>query len=104
KSFNLPTLLDSGSTHCFIDTKFVTKNNITAVSLPNPIRLRLFDGSSSSEIVSTVSLDCSFPDGSRQSIEFYVTNLDSSCSAVLGHIWLTRTNPRIDWASSQITF
>ena len=104
QSIPVNTLIDSGSTHCFLDSNFIASNSITTTLLVNPIQLHLFDGSSSSEIVSSTALSCTFPDGSVQSIEFFVTKLDTSVSAVLGYSWLTRTNPCIDWASSQLSF
>jgi len=35
---------------------------------------------------------------------FYVTLLDSDCKVILGHNWLTRYNPSIDWVLSSIKF
>ena len=35
---------------------------------------------------------------------FYVTLLEASCIAVLGHNWLTRYNPLIDWVLGNIKF
>jgi hypothetical protein len=35
-------------------------------------------------------------------IDFLLTKLDPSCSAVLGHNWLVQTNPTIDWKSGHI--
>jgi hypothetical protein len=37
-------------------------------------------------------------------INFLVTTLDPLCSAVLGHRWLHRYNPRIDWFHGRINF
>ena len=51
----LHTLIDSCSSHCFIDSKFVSKNSIPTKSIPL-ITLRLFDGSSNSTITHMISL------------------------------------------------
>ncbi|KAJ8507721.1 hypothetical protein ONZ45_g9939 [Pleurotus djamor] len=68
------------------------------------MQLTLFDGSSNSYITEAIDLESRFPSGDYMTITFFVTTLDLTCSVVLGHDFLTRFNPLIDWVTGQIQF
>ena len=77
-------LIDSGSTHCFVDSEFVDTHYLKTSATP-PVALCLFDGLSNSTISEIANLPIIFSTSDCMNLDFYVTPLDSSCSLVLGY-------------------
>ena len=95
--------MDSGSSHNFVDSELVNKYGLRTRSV-DPLRLQLFDGSSNHTITQVTTLPLQFPSGEILSVDFYVTPLDKSVSAVLGYSWLSDYNPLIDWQKHSVQF
>ena len=83
-------LVDSSSSHCFSDSKFVNKHSLETYAIIL-LELRLLDGSSNTFVTEAIKLNIQFSTGKVTSETFFVTPLDSSCVLVLGHSWLTHT-------------
>ena len=103
---NIRTLIDSGSSVSFLDSRFALQHNLNISNLRRPLRLTLFDGSpaSSGLLYQYTDLTVEFPCSTRHNIRFLLTTLDRSTQAVLGHSWLHLQNPSINWASHEISF
>src|SRR5260221_9379545 len=97
-------LLDSGSSHSFVNKAFTVDNKLKFSYLPNPILLRMFDGSTPSNISKKVQMPITFSTGEMHHLEFFVMSLDENYSLVLGYDWLARYNLSIDWTETKIMF
>src|SRR5258708_39037824 len=97
-------LLDSGSSHCFVDKVFAKKNKLALSKLPSIIPLQLFDGSAQNSISHKTNIPLTFSTGETHQTELYVTKLDKGYSVVLGYDWLVRHNPSINCAETKVVF
>ena len=99
----LMSLVDSGSLDSFINLGFVENHHLAVYIIP-AIRLHLIDSTCNSIITQAIKLHICFSSGEKQTVNFYVTPLDSGCTLVLRHHWLTCYNPLIDWVRGSMEF
>ena len=102
----IQALLDTGASgYAFIDFDFAQKNCIPMSLLSHPRTLEAFDGSSPSfgSITHIVRLNMSIGNHVENDMGLFVTRL-SHHPIILGHPWLKKHNPTVDWASSTVIF
>src|SRR5258706_16439168 len=79
-------------------------NKLKFSYLPNPILLKMFDGSTPSNVSKKVQMPITFSTGEMHHLELFVTSLDENYSLILGYDWLARHNLSIDWMETKIMF
>ena len=97
-------LLDSGCTGSCIDREFFRENNIQTRKVPLPIPVYNADGSlnEGGPITEFIEVRMVIQDHTKQ-IHLVVTNLGKT-KLFIGHEWLKKHNPNIDWRTSTLTF
>jgi Retroviral aspartyl protease len=94
----LKVLVDSGSTHCVVDSQFVSKHKLITYPV-TLIPLHLFNGTSNQTITQAIYIPLQISLGHVTPFTFHVIKLNPSCSVV----WPTHHNLFIDWVLSSIT-
>src|SRR5258707_7193441 len=89
-------LLDSGSSHSFVNEAFALKNQLKFSYLPKAILLRMFNSSTTSTVNRTCHIPITFSTSESHTLDLFVTQLDEEYSVVLGYDWLTQHNTIID--------
>ena len=100
----MEALLDSGCTGSCIDQTFIRENGINTQKLPIPVMVYNADGTpnSAGAITEVVRLHVKIRDH-IEIAEFAVTELGKT-SVFIGHEWLKKHNPSIDWVKSEVKF
>jgi hypothetical protein len=100
----LSALLDSGATGLFLDSKFVQDNNLNTKKLPRAVPVYNVDGTlnQGGSIKEEVDMIMTYNNHSEKAT-FAVCNLGDK-AAIIGHTWLHRHNPEIDWQTGDIQF
>ena len=96
-------LVDSGSSVCFVDSNFVVTNRLTCQTIA-PLPVALIDGTVNAFVTQSVSLPIGLACSYTCTLELFVTELERTFPVVLGHSWLVKHNPKIDWKTGTVQF
>ncbi|KAF8642892.1 hypothetical protein AX16_009348 [Volvariella volvacea WC 439] len=102
KEFPAEMLIDSGATVSLVSEEFVKANGLKIIKTSTTTLLRNVDESLNSRITHSLPL-LLFLDGQFIPFSFYVAKISMHTSFFLGHDFLIKFNPTIDWQTNQIS-
>jgi hypothetical protein len=99
---SMQSLVDSGATGLFIDRDYVTTNRLTTRTLSAPIPVYNADGTpnEAGSVRQVADLILRYKNHSERAW-FAVTALGKQ-TLILGHSWLRKHNPEIDWLTGEV--
>ena len=96
-------LVDSGATICCIDLHFGQWMKWPLLKLRKPIRARNADRTSNKGGMIRYQVDLNLRIKDRNSLQrFFVMDLGNKNTIILGHPWLTKMNPLINWTAGTV--
>ncbi|KAF8641414.1 hypothetical protein AX16_009985 [Volvariella volvacea WC 439] len=102
KEFPAEMLIDSGATVSLVSEEFVKANGLKINKTSTITLLRNADGSLNLHITHSLPLSL-FLDGQFIPFSFYVARIPMHTPFFLGHDFLIKFNPTIDWQTGQIS-
>jgi len=101
-AFRVSTLIDSGAEGDFMDFGLATRLGISSVALTEPISAKTLCGTLLTKITRVTQCVTLILSGNHaEEIQFFLIH-SPSAPVVLGHTWLVKHNPHIDWAHKSI--
>jgi len=102
KKLEVKVLVDSGCTHTGIDEQLVKDKKIPTKHIDFSFEVFNADGTKNGEVTKVAPLEIEINRHTEQ-LEAVVTNLDGM-DMFLGHDWLVKHNPEVNWKNSTIQF
>jgi len=102
KKFKVKTPVDFGCTHMRIDEQLVKDKRIQTRSINFLFEVFNVDGTKNGEVTKVVPLEVEI-NGHKEQLEAAVTDLNST-DMFLGHNWLVKHNPEVNWKNRTIKF
>jgi len=102
KQLKVKALVDSGCTHTGIDEQLVKEKRIQTKNIDFSFEVFNADGTKNREVTKVAPLEVEI-NGYKETLEAAVTDLDRT-DMFLGHDWLVKHNPEVNWKNGTITF
>jgi RNase H-like domain found in reverse transcriptase/Reverse transcriptase (RNA-dependent DNA polymerase)/Integrase zinc binding domain/Chromo (CHRromatin Organisation MOdifier) domain len=105
KEYRAIALVDSGSTINIVNPSFVNKTRMPWVKKKIPYRMRTYEGQTASYDGGMSSRETTLlitVDDDPQEVDFDILPTGPKCDMILGHPWLKKYNPDIDWKNGHL--
>ena len=102
KNLKVKALVDSRCTHTRIDEQLVKEKKIQTKKIDFSFEVFNMDGTKNGEVTKMAPLEVEI-NGYKEILEVAVTDLDGT-DMFLGHDWLVKHNPEVNWKNGTIKF
>jgi len=102
KNLKVKALVDSRCTHTGIDKQLVKDKRIQTKSIDFSFEVFNADGTKNREVTKVAPLEIKI-NGHKKILEVVVMDLDRT-DMFLGHDWLVKHNPEVNWRNGTIKF